>query len=78
MELVKGCYVRCKKTLKIGVVSSTANKFLYVEWLLPMEQSTTHSEIRHYLDYIGLSDVSELPIDQVPKGLESLRNKVLR
>lgn len=79
MQLVKGSYVQCTNTTKVGVIAridKLSNKFLYVRWLTNWDTHT--QEIKHYLEFITLSSVIELPSDKVHGGLELLRSQILR
>jgi len=76
-SLKKGSYVRCKNQDRAGVVSDTrASGFAYIRWMT--DWSPEHNVVKHYLEFVSITEVVELSVEDIHPGLEALRQLTLR
>jgi hypothetical protein len=76
-SLRKGSYVRCKNQDRAGVVSDTrASGFAYIRWMT--DWNPEYKVVKHYLEFVSITEVVELPADGIHPGLVALRQITLR
>jgi hypothetical protein len=80
--MVKGTYVQCTKTGKLGVVERTPGtsdgQYTHVEWLISWDVKDGAVHPHHYLEYVCIEELKELPINETHMGLHALRWRILR
>ena len=76
MGLLKGCYVRCTQQNRAGVVSEVkVSGYAYVRWM--SEWDDKNKVVTHYLEYVNLNDIQQLPEEGIHPGLYALRRITL-
>lgn len=78
MGIVKGSYVKCNKTGKVGVVDSRGATYIYVEWLIGWKYKEGIIHPSHFTEYVEVGNLTEFSIGGDNIGLKALRNKLIR
>lgn len=78
MGIVKGSYVSCVKTGKIGVVSVVPNTsgYLHVNWLVSWHGSL--NELHYYQEFMPASNLKDLGLTTEHSGLMALKRHLLK
>ena len=78
MGIVKGSYVKCNSSIRIGVAEREPDDkgFVYVRWYLSWDQ--TSGKIDYYVETVHISALQELGSNNMRPGLQMLRRRVIR